>query len=377
MNINRSELNLLIIWEHARYKEKEIINDLNQKLTIFNVYEVEWSKEYFSRNLTRFYGKKLSRGSHKEKHIGSGRFTLITFLDDNPNYSERVTSRGKEVVNINTFDAKSLYRRWTGGGHKIHGTNSVIETNHDLLLLFGMNVSDYLSNEVQGECINCLIKRDLIGHKGWDSVADFFRVLNGTIEYVVFRNFDHLMKQHFSGNSEPIELLVSNYDDIKYIANSVEIYSFFKKKLINKVRISGEIISFHFRYLGDEYYDKNWANNILKKRVLSDKGIYLPDVENKFYIMLYLELLDKNNPNINFLNALLEIADFSENFEITKENFDSRGEVKKFLDLFMKKNGYRYTKPDRLLIVISKKILMKILEFNRKIQKTIIKLVKS
>ena len=38
---------------------------------------------------------------------------------------------------------KEKFRDLTGGGHKIHSTNSPLETNHDLTLLLGINYNDY------------------------------------------------------------------------------------------------------------------------------------------------------------------------------------------------------------------------------------------
>lgn len=358
MEINSSELNLFIIWEKGRYKEKEILNDMNQKFRILNVYEVEWSDKYFSENLTRFYGQKLPKGSHKEKHCGRGKFILVVFLDDNPNYSGRETSRGEEIVNINTFDAKSLYREWTGGGHKIHGTNSIIETNHDLSLLLGMNASEYLSNEIkEWEGNISVLKKDLSGYNGWENITNLFKVLNDTTDYVVLRNFDCLPDQYNMENHGDIDLLVSNYNDIKYITNSREVFPFKKNRVHNKVKIAGEDVLFDFRYVGDNYYDESWEKSILSKRILSDKGFYVPDLENHFYSLLYHALVHKYNVSIDYIDKLLEIAYCSEIKDITKDTFDNTNKAKNVLDLFMRKNGYRYTEPHDLSVVFNENMV--------------------
>ena len=49
------EMHLFIIWKNGLYKKNEIIQDINDKLEIISIVEIEWSKDLFSSNLTRFY----------------------------------------------------------------------------------------------------------------------------------------------------------------------------------------------------------------------------------------------------------------------------------------------------------------------------------
>ena len=141
---SEKELHLAIIWQKARYKEKEIINYISNKFQLVEQYEVSWNKKNFAKSLTSFYGTNLPPNSKKELHCGNGKFMVITFYDKSPNYEFIETSRGIENVNINIFSTKQLFREWTGGGHKIHTTNSTSETNHDLIILFGTNYADYV-----------------------------------------------------------------------------------------------------------------------------------------------------------------------------------------------------------------------------------------
>ena len=100
------ELHIIIIWQNARYKEKEIIQDIQQHLCISECIEVEWSPENVASNFTRFYGVKLPNRSFKEKECGRGKFLLLTVLDENPKYEFTETSRGFELVNKNIFELK-------------------------------------------------------------------------------------------------------------------------------------------------------------------------------------------------------------------------------------------------------------------------------
>ena len=139
----KSELHLILLWENARYKQQEILEDIKKNLEIVNVYDITWDKDRVSDNFTRFYGVKLPNRSGKIKECGAGSFLLAVVKDNNPIYEYVDTSRGFEEVNINIFKLKQKYRSWTRGGHKIHTTNSVPETNHDITLLLGLNYEDY------------------------------------------------------------------------------------------------------------------------------------------------------------------------------------------------------------------------------------------
>ena len=195
MNKIKKEIHLFIIWEKARYKQDLILEDLNNKFSIIDVKEIIWSKFYFSSNLTRFYGENLPEGSHKENHCGNGSFLAIIVEDLGPRYNERLTTKGLEKVNINTFDAKDKYRYWTGGGHKIHATNSIIESAHDIALLFKQDINS----------ISCYKKwdgkikkysEDLAGYDGWKNIEEYFRIINYCTNYVVLRNFECLPQEY-------------------------------------------------------------------------------------------------------------------------------------------------------------------------------------
>ena len=120
----------------------DILNDLKKKFELLEVYEVNWSPEFFSDNMSRFYGVNLPPGAFKANQHDFGPFLLCIIEDKNPIYGNRETAKGETHVNINTFDAKQTYRSWTGGGNNIHASNTEEETEHDLVLLLGKNLKD-------------------------------------------------------------------------------------------------------------------------------------------------------------------------------------------------------------------------------------------
>lgn len=360
----KSELNLFIIWEKASYLKDKIINDINIKFRILDVYEVIWDKEKFSNNLTRFYGQKLPKNSFKEKHCGNGPFTLIIVKDNEPKYESRMTSRGPEIVNKNMFDAKQLYREWTGGGHKIHSTNSEVETNHDITLLLGINVKDYLNKYNSSWDGNIrTLKENIIGSNGWKDIKTLFYVLNSTTRYAVLRNYEDLFNHDSESEHQDIDLLVENYYDAAFILNGTKKFNR-KHRVLNNVKINGKDVLFDLRFLGDNYYDKKFEENILNNRIFINEGIYVPNNKEYFYSLLYHAIIHKIKMADDYKKRLVNMADALKNNVINKDTINDYNILKAELDKYMNENEYSYTEPKDTSVfynskLISNKITMK------------------
>jgi len=220
------ELHLMIIWEFGRVIEKEILADLYNNYQVLGEYEVSWGEEYFSENLTRFYGQNLPKNSRKERHCGMGAFLLITFIDNSPVYDCVEGSRGSEYVNKNVFDSKEKFRKLTGGGHKIHATNTPKETAHDLALLLGINYSDYLQKYSKQESIQRGAVTSFTGGGaiGWPSLEQLFSFLNDCLSYVVLRNFEDLPNNYYANDHGDIDFLVDNLDEAVYLMGAKKVH---------------------------------------------------------------------------------------------------------------------------------------------------------
>ena len=293
-----SEYGLMIIWEKARDKEIDIINDVKKHFEVINIFEVEWDKDLFSKNLSRFYGENLPKNSFKEKHCGTGKFLLLILKDNEPLYYYRKTSKGRKKVNINFFDAKELYRQWTGGGHKIHATNDEIEFKHDLMLLLGVNKNDYFKiYEKSDKYIE--YTQNIIGSKGWESLEQVFYVLNETTKYVVLRNFQELPTKYVTGTHGDIDILCENYYNLKLILNSTEEFKDITR-VRNIVNIDKKDVYFDLRYVGDNYYCKKWEENIISNRI-NYKCFYIPNDVDLKYSLLYHALVQKRKVAQDYL----------------------------------------------------------------------------
>lgn len=289
--MKNGELHLMILWNHARYKQDEILKDLKTKFQILEQIEIKWNLESVSSNFTRFYGVKLPNRSFKEKECGTGPFLLLLLWDNDPIYDLRKTSHGIERVNTKMFDTKMLYRSWTNGGHKVHGTTSTSETNHDLTLLLGINYEDYLKKMDFSVCKTSILNRDLEGCSGWKSKAHLFYVLNNTINYVVLRGSDLFEDRNKNDEHGDIDFLVDGYENFIFISNTKQIWDF-------PMRPRSELIIGNKTYIFDlwdiryHYFSKSWQQAMIEDRILVD-GIYELNNENKFYSTIYHSIYNK------------------------------------------------------------------------------------
>lgn len=146
------ELFIFILWERARGRETEILSDLKANFHVIQTMEIKWSREAFSDNLSKFYGKNLPPNCHKEKEIGTGKFLLVILEDETPLYRIRRTNSGENIINVNVFDTKEMYRAIVGG-HNVHSSNTEEETAHDLKLLTGLDLPEIKTRLKQGQTL--------------------------------------------------------------------------------------------------------------------------------------------------------------------------------------------------------------------------------
>jgi len=346
----------------------DILNDLKKKFELLEVYEVNWSPEFFSDNMSRFYGVNLPPGAFKANQHDFGPFLLCIIEDKNPIYGNRETAKGETHVNINTFDAKQTYRSWTGGGNNIHASNTEEETEHDLVLLLGKNLKDIRNSLPQAW--NGKIKSidsDLVGSKGWKNTSQLFYVLNATVNYLVLRNFENISDLHVQNNvwgDSDIDILTNQVEQIRFITNAKKILEE-KNQEFHLVMIANKDVLLH---VGEQYYDPKWANDILNRKVLSQHGFYTPNDEDHFYSLLYRGLVQKPMVPDDYIERLVSLSSKLKINNLTRESsstaswfFSGKLTVNSFgncsssipydiaieiLDAYMRKMGYEYMPRD-------------------------------
>jgi len=354
-----SELHLLIIWSKGLYKKEKIISDIKTKFDILRIYNIKWSVNKFSENLSRFYSENLPKNSSKERHCGNGVFTCILVKDNNPIYEQRKTSRGYRVVNVNLFDSKQLYRKWTGGGHKIHATDDISETKIQLAILFGFSYDDFLLKEHSSDQ-EIDYDYDLMGAHGWNSFEELFKILNLSVNYVILRNFLNLEEQ-LNVEHPDVDLLIENKKLVIDLLNA--------KPTTNKpyrtqynVLIKKRKINFDLRYVGDNYYDSNWEIDILNTKKVYGY-LFIPNDEMLLYSLIYHSLIHKENISLDYINTFKELFT-KQNIQYKMSDF-VEGSLLTILLSYMKYKNYNIVEPYDLTVgfnnnILSKKIYIRI-----------------
>jgi hypothetical protein len=168
---------VFVLWSEARGSESRILDDISARFSVLDVAEVVWTPdERFAHNLSRMYGDALPPGSAKEVHCGTGPFLAVVVEDRAPRFGVRRTSKGRKVVNCSVFDARWRYRAWTGGGYRVHASDSVVETERNLVLLFGRS-ADAFRNPTIPPQLRRVHASDPVGTDGWESVQQLLLVL--------------------------------------------------------------------------------------------------------------------------------------------------------------------------------------------------------
>lgn len=340
------ETHLIIIWAAARSKEKMIIDDImTSKLIILSINEIYWSRGKFSENLSRFYGQNLKDIGYKVHHCGDGGFKCIVVDDLNPKYCIRNTSSGKQVVNINLFDRKKVYRKWTGGGHRVHATDNKYEAIMQLSMIYAGTHSYFKNEKLEG---------DITGSNGWKSIYDALSSLNDVCNYIVLRNFENI-EDTLNSKHPDVDMLVDNQDLVVRMLNAKKTSSIsYRAQYI--VNIDGKKVNFDIRYIGDDYYHSNWAFNMLSCRV-KKHGFYIPDHENYFYSLLYHCLIHKDNVSKDYLGKITELQ--KQLYSSESVLFNDKIKQLEYLEEFLHEKKYIITEPKDLTVYFNIHLLNK------------------
>ena len=296
MITNKSEIQLFLLWSTARNREQDILNKIKSQFKILEIYEIEWSEKNFKKNVERFYCEKIPR---KIKHTGTGKFLLITVLDETPDYGYEQTLKGFEFVNKKTLHIKQEIRKITGK-YNIYSTNDRIEVDKNLSFLINKSYNEYYeySQNINFDGKYIQVKGDPIGTGGWQSLDEIFKLLNSSCRYVLLRDINE--------NDGDVNILTDNLEQIKFLLNAEKAY---KKSCMQHLRtvVDGKGVIFDVRTVGDNYYCEKWENDMLENRTLNQNGYYvLSPVDSKYSLLYHIFFHKEDIPSkyISFLNRL-------------------------------------------------------------------------
>src|SRR5690606_23664798 len=107
------------------------------------------------------------------------------------------------------------------------------------------------------------------------------------------------------------------------------------------------------RYPGDGYYDAHWERELVAKRNMNSKGIYVVDKVNHFYSLLYHALLHKPSLGKDY-KARLERLGGEIGVDIRSTISDPS-----LLASFLVRNKYKITEPDDRSVLFQRQLAKK------------------
>lgn len=138
------ELQLLILWPRARGAEARILADLPKHVEIVWKGELAFPGDDMALAYRRFYGPALPDAARKLATCGKGPFLVVVVRDPKPEYALADDGiRIPVVCNQTLLKLKDRYRKWTGSGHRVHGTLTREEFARDIAMLTGRTAADW------------------------------------------------------------------------------------------------------------------------------------------------------------------------------------------------------------------------------------------
>ena len=147
----------------------------------------------------------------------------------------------------------------------------------------------------------------------YPSIESVFDILNANdVQYLVLRNFENLLSpdMYLDGHGD-IDLLCIDSQQIvglldagsdrpdtpPYRGDGVHYF----------IMVNNQKVSLDLRYVGDDYYCKEWEDNLLLNRVRFG-CFYVMDKVNYFYTLVYHAILQKRSFSEEYRSRLTQMA---------------------------------------------------------------------
>jgi len=232
----------------------------------------------------------------------------------------------------------------TGGGHKIHATDNEGETRHNIAMLLGGSLDQYLAGRpLAWDGHVQMLNADLVGATGWENLRQLFVVLNETISYLVMRNYEWLPDRFSTKEHGDIDILTGSLEEMVFITNAVKVFPE-EHRVHYSIQIGGQDVKFDFRYLGDGYYCAAWQEAMLSTRELYNQGFYIPTTKHYFYSLLYHALVHKPVIARDYVERLARLAE-SLGKSLDTGLLANLMTARSYLDDFLLMQGYEYCRP--------------------------------
>ena len=270
---------------------------------------------------------------------------LVTLRDPQPTFEPRDTTRGWRTINARLLDAKTQYRQWTER-FQVHSTETARETNRDLSMLLGLGADGYvrsIQDPWNGQIER--LEQDLVGARGWQSLSELFWVLNRSVDYVAVDSDAPLPRNQSDLQQRNIDLITDKYWAVHALSSTRQHPPTAPNGGRFSITVGGANFKIGIRFVGDGYYDPAWEKEILKTRVLDQRGFYRPSNRDCFQALAYHSLMHKAAPGDEDKAQLVAMASNLHRKGWTQVALDDPSQAKALLDQLMRDHGCSYTEP--------------------------------
>jgi hypothetical protein len=299
---------LVVLWEAARRWEEEILTLIrgDADLEVVAEIEVNWPTTTFGTGLGQLYGQRLPSRSEKQRHCGTGPFLVVIVHDLDPRPGLRRTPRGVEQVDTHMFDLKQQARAISGGGHRVHATQSAGEFRHDLPVLTGLDADAV--GDAEPQVGRRILFGPPIGAEGWPDVATMLGALDRAQPYCVLRNFEHWDESGPRGCDHPdIDLLVTSAESAACALAAVPT-SRRAGRAQYRTWLAGREVLLDLRAPGDGYVPVSLAEAALGRRLRGAAGFWIPDPLDHFRTLAYHAVVHRGTVSDDYRDRLAELA---------------------------------------------------------------------
>lgn len=171
--------------------------------------------------------------------------------------------------------------------------------------------------------------------KNWESLNEFFDVLNENTNYLVLRNYEEFSEGDIVSDHPDIDILCADRDEfLEHVCS--ESRSSKEDKIHRRIIINSKRVDLDVRHVGDGYYDTRWEQNMLETKRSFNGLCYIMNNENYYYSLLYHALIQKYEISPDYNERLSRMAcDFEVADPLSINTLES----------YMLIQGYKYTYP--------------------------------
>lgn len=316
---------LYILWSNSRNQHESILSDMRKRFDYVKIYEFTWSKQHMESNFSRFYERRFGMKTI-ENLYGIEPFLVCIAESDIQNGD----------------DASNRYLKQVNVLESIYAANDEKKVNRDVTLLFGKNLEEIKSESSWQSKEITAIMQDLAGAEGWTNLRELFHVLNNTISYCVWRNFEDYPDHFDPSIHDDVDLLVEDLKKAIWIANGHKMFPDKPTSVAYLVKFGGKEVQFDLRYVGDKYIDPMWEKNVLESATIPHDITTFRRMspENQYYTLLYHVYVQKNMIAEDYPKKLKTFAQMAGLTYIE----DIQTSVHQ-LEEYMYNNNYRFTIP--------------------------------